>query len=482
MFGACVTLLAAVLLTGQALGSASAAVGPASLGFGETVEGAILTPGEIDAYSFSASAGDKVLVRMSRLSGNLVLQVRLYDPGGTKLCEAYNSLPAEIATCTLPSSGTYSILASDLIGSNTGNYSLYLQRLNNPGGAAPIAFGQTLSESISPTAQMDTYTFSANAGDKVLVRMSRLSGDLVLQVRLYGPGGTKLCEAYNALPAEIAACTLPSSGAYSILATDLLGTRTGDYSLYLQRLNNPGGAIPIAFCQTLTESISPTAQMDTYTFSANAGDKVLVRMSRLSGDLVLQVRLYDPGGTKLCEAYNSLPAEIASCTLPSTGAYSILASDLLGARSGNYSLYLQRLNGPCSTETPTGTATQTPTATATRTWTPTSTPTLTRTSTPTLTRTPSGTSTGTSTPTRTRTLTPTPTRTLTGTPPWTPTGSATPTKTSTATSTPTATLTASGPTATDAPSVTPTGTSTQDPALRIYLPLVLRSSPASEDR
>ena len=69
------------------------------------------------------------------------------------------------------------------------------------------------------------------------------------------------------------------------------------------------------------------AEMDTYTFTASAGDKVLVRMSKSSGDLWPEIRVYSPDGTKLCEAYSSATAEIASCTLTSTGTYTILAYD-----------------------------------------------------------------------------------------------------------------------------------------------------------
>ncbi|MEW5870510.1 MAG: PPC domain-containing protein [Chloroflexota bacterium] len=327
----------------------SPAVCPASIGFGETIQCSILSAGEIDIYTFTANAGDKVLVRMSKPSGGaLVLGTRIYSSGGTKLCEAYNSVPAEIASCTLPSAGTYSIQAMDMLGTHTGNYYLYLQRLNNPGSTVPIAFGQTLMGSMISPAQMDTYTFTANAGDKVLVRMSKfLEEDIVLETRVYSPDGTKLCQAYNAVPAEIASCTLPSAGTYTILATDLLGNRLGDYSLYLQRLNNPGSPAPIAFGQALVGAMISPAQMDTYTFTANAGDKVLVRMNKPSGgSLVLETRVYGPDGVKLCEAYNAVPAEIASCTLPSAGTYTILATDLLGNRLGDYYLYLQRLNNP----------------------------------------------------------------------------------------------------------------------------------------
>ncbi|HSQ17707.1 MAG TPA: PPC domain-containing protein, partial [Anaerolineales bacterium] len=107
-----------------------------------------------------------------------------------------------------------------------------------------ISFGETIQCSISSAGEIDTYTFDAVAGDKVLVRMSKSSGNIWSEINVYSPGGTGLCEDYIPATAEIISCNLPSTGTYSILAFDHLGDYTGDYYLYLQRLNNPGSPVP----------------------------------------------------------------------------------------------------------------------------------------------------------------------------------------------------------------------------------------------
>lgn len=56
-------------------------VGPVhALDFGETVVGSISSRGETDSYTFSANAGDTVLIRMSKSSGGIRPEVRLYGP------------------------------------------------------------------------------------------------------------------------------------------------------------------------------------------------------------------------------------------------------------------------------------------------------------------------------------------------------------------------------------------------------------------
>lgn len=319
---------------------------PAAIGFGETIACALLSPFEIDTYTFTAAAGDNVLVRLSVGQDSFVPAVSVYSPANVMLCTDQNSYPAEISSCVLPTSGDYTILVRDFLGGETGSYHLYLQRLNNPGGPLSIAFGSTLSGSIGLPAEMDTYTFTAAAGDKVLLRLSSDTSSITPDLRLFSPAGTLLCHDYNSYPAEISSCDLPAAGAYSILLGDFLGTTTGEYHLYLQRLNNPLGSLSIVSCQSSFSSIDLPAEMDTYSFPAAAGDQVLVRLSADMSSIVPDLRVFSPSGALLCRDYNSYPAEIASCDLPTTGIYSILVGDLLGYRTGAYRLFLQSLHNP----------------------------------------------------------------------------------------------------------------------------------------
>ena len=61
----------------------------------------------------------------------------------------YGATYAEISSCSLTTTGTYTIQVSEYGGNSTGDYSLSLQRLNNPGNAIAMSFGQTGSGSIT---------------------------------------------------------------------------------------------------------------------------------------------------------------------------------------------------------------------------------------------------------------------------------------------------------------------------------------------
>ncbi len=267
---------------------------------------------------------------------------------------------------------------------------------------------------------------------------------------MYGHDGAKLKEEnpWSSSTAEIS-YKLLSSGTYTILAYDGNSvTLTGNYNVHLQRTNNPGSATSINFGQTLSGSIEVAAEMDSYTFSANANDNIILRVSRTSGDMWAGVRLYGPDGAKLKEEnpWSSSTAEI-SYKLLSSGTYTILAYDGNSVtRTGGYNVYLGGVviatPTPSSSSTPTPTITPTPTPTPTPTTptpTPSPTPTVTTpaptTPTPT-TLVPTTPTPTTPTPTITRTLTPTSTPTLTTTTPAKTTLPATRTPSPTATSLP----------------------------------------------
>lgn len=66
--------------------------------------------------------------------------------------------------------------------------------------------------------------------------MSRASGDLWPEIRLYHPDGHLLRAESSSVHAEIA-LPLPTAGTYTVLVSDgYNGTLTGDYNLYLQAL------------------------------------------------------------------------------------------------------------------------------------------------------------------------------------------------------------------------------------------------------
>jgi hypothetical protein len=323
------------------------AVCPPSIGFGETIQCSISALEEVDIYSFTANAGDRIYVRMTTSSGSVKPYVQIFKPDGNSLCGAVNvTNNSTVSTsCTLTVDGTYTVRSSDYNKAGTGDYYLYIQRTNNPSGPVSITFGDTLAGSILSPAQNDTYAFSGNANDVVFVRMSASS--FFAHVEVYKSDGTTLCESDgNSKKAEVN-CTLPVTGTYAILVGANDGINAGDYHLYIQRLNNPFNSPSISYGQTVASAITAPAEMDTFYFSGDAGDLLVAKMGATSA-VYTYLNVFNPDGTKLCGAYNALDGNHVEldCTLTSTGIHTILAGDHDAVDSGEYDVYIQRLKNP----------------------------------------------------------------------------------------------------------------------------------------
>jgi hypothetical protein len=318
------------------------------IAYGQTVTGTIGTAGQVVTYTFTADAGDVVLVGMS--DGNYYFdpEVRLYGPGGSLINSSWSTGEHTEFTQALSLPGSYTILAGDYGGTDTAGYGLFLQRLNNPGSATALPFGQTATGTISKLAEMHTYTFTADAGDVILVGMSDGNYYFDPEVRLYGPDGSLLSANWSSGEHAELTQALSLPGSYTILAGDYGGTDTAGYGLFLQRLNNPGSVTALPFGQTATGTISKLAEMHTYTFTADGGDIVLVGMSDGNYYFDPEVRLYGPDGSLLSTNWSSGGRAEFTQTLSLPGSYTILAGDNGGTDFAGYGLFLQRLNNPGS--------------------------------------------------------------------------------------------------------------------------------------
>jgi len=200
--------------------------------FGETISGSIDPSDEVHIYTFSADVNDTIYIRLTETIVDLELEIRLYSPDGT-LLESRWTYDRLVVLHTLPDTGVYSVLVCDHLIDDTGSYGILVQRLNNPGNATPINFGDTISGSIDAAAEIDTYTLSATTDDTILISMNSSWGSLDPEVRLFTPDGIELAEAHNYGNTVAITHVLPDDGQYTVLACDHSGTSTGGYTLSL---------------------------------------------------------------------------------------------------------------------------------------------------------------------------------------------------------------------------------------------------------
>src|SRR5438552_18023007 len=110
------------------------------------------------------------------------------------------------------------------------------------------------------------------------------------------------------------------NGAFPILmaaALSMLLPSTANAQAVLSNGGNSDGAISVA------------GENDTWTFAANTGDSIVLRIGQLSdatGNFEPQIRLLSPANAQLGSSVGDLAAEIA-VTAPSSGTYTVVVSD-----------------------------------------------------------------------------------------------------------------------------------------------------------
>ncbi len=58
-----------------------------AIAFGQTLGGSVSIAGELDSYTFDASAGDKVFLAAGRSSGSVYPKIKLFGPDGSLVSE-----------------------------------------------------------------------------------------------------------------------------------------------------------------------------------------------------------------------------------------------------------------------------------------------------------------------------------------------------------------------------------------------------------
>jgi hypothetical protein len=241
---------------------------------------------------------------------------------------------------------TFTLLCACLI--SLSGQSVAAGRINATTALAELAFGTVVQDAIGVLGEEDEFTFVADAGDIVLVRMSRVSGSVRPYVRILTADGTIVCSKHGyGTTAEIYTCHLPDTGTYTLRAADYSGSYTGNYALYLQRLNAPGNVIPRSYGTTESDSVTTSAMLKSYTFAGATGEAIVVHVATTSGGLDPKVRIYDPTGALQCHSTDVYtPVLIDNCTLSMDGRHTILVGDDYGTDVGVYNLHLERLVTP----------------------------------------------------------------------------------------------------------------------------------------
>ncbi|MGI8806942.1 MAG: hypothetical protein ACR2KK_03700, partial [Acidimicrobiales bacterium] len=321
--------------------------------------GNIETPGAVDTYTFTGTAGQKVFVNYVS-AGNCGLNWRLIGPANATVFGS-RGICSDPGQFTLATAGTYTLTVDTAATSSaTGTYSFGITDV-------PVAqsFGYTVGNTVSngvPAAgagnietpgAVDTYTFTGTAGQKVFVDYITPSA-CGLNWRLTGPANATVF-ASRGICSDPGQFTLATAGTYTITVdTSTTSSATGTYSFRITNVPGPqsftyavGNTVSNGVPAAGAGNIETPGAVDIYTFTAPAGQKVFVDYLTASS-CYLNWRLMGPANAPVF-ASRGICSDPGQLTLATAGTY-ILTVDTptTSADTATYSFRITNVPGPQS--------------------------------------------------------------------------------------------------------------------------------------
>jgi RHS repeat-associated protein len=265
---------------------------------GQTKSGAINHYGDLDVYTFSAAAGNtfQLAVGADVTSSNYRPEMTVYGPTGAQVATASNAYPDTAANITynVPTGGdgTYTVVVqSENIGT-LGTYDLDLviapatQAIDSDGDGGVITSGQVKAGTINHYGDLDTFTFTAPAGNtfKLGLAPTDSSSNYRPSLTVYDSNGTQVAAASSAYATAVnTSYSVPTGdgGTFTaVVQSDNVSTLgTYDFEM-IQGLTagviTPG---PLTSNVPLLGRINTSGGQDSWTFFGQAGNNVTVLLN-----------------------------------------------------------------------------------------------------------------------------------------------------------------------------------------------------------
>lgn len=196
--------------------------------------------GDLDLWSFSANAGDTIVLRMGAAGVNP--HIRLFGPNGKLVASAFHGgaggRDADLLPTIATNSGIFTVVVNSYFASAASSpYILTLARspgafVVSPGDQGGLLAGGVSQEGVIDVGDVDLWRFAACRDEVITLRCEEVTGGSALspRIRLFARNGTLLATAANATVAVIN-FTATNSGLYTVLVDGGNLNQTGTYRL-----------------------------------------------------------------------------------------------------------------------------------------------------------------------------------------------------------------------------------------------------------
>jgi Bacterial pre-peptidase C-terminal domain len=341
------------------------------LSFGSTMTGRIDNANPSAVFYFDGLRGEVIAINLQVTGGDLDPVLTVVNNQGEEImslddgsCSRVPTIPA----LRIPRSDRYYVTVGRFgyaLGTTAGGFELDIQRVGvSSASGSMLRFGDQVINSISDMNPQLYYSFRAQRGDIVNIRMRRVSGDLDPYLQVVNSETFVIADNDDMLGATIPfdagieGLVIEKDGLYVIIASrygQAAGRSEGNFVLIIEEAANSGmgNSVQTALTLQVGESIDGKLTEDQfanyYRFEARANDLITVRMSRATGNLDSFLVLSNAGVQELIfddDGGGGQNAEIRQYIMPADGIYYIIATRLdreAGITVGSYRLELQNL-------------------------------------------------------------------------------------------------------------------------------------------
>jgi hypothetical protein len=244
------------------------------IGCGQTATGNLNSAGQINTYAFNANDGESVTLLM--LSQTFSSTADVYDPSGARISGATNNFTGPLM---LAMTGTYTVRVHAANGTSTGAYGLSLTFLTGRCGPT-LVWGPSTAGAVAFLAEVDSYTFSGNAGEAVSLNIS--STNMTTAAFVSSPSGVILANWANGT----SSINLTQTGTYTVGIYSYYMGGAGSYSasLVFTRLTPASFRLAIGTTNgaTLLTLWGQVGRTTTLQYSSDLGGAAWSRLTNFS--------------------------------------------------------------------------------------------------------------------------------------------------------------------------------------------------------
>jgi hypothetical protein len=218
--------------------------------------------------------------------------------------------------------------------------------------------GANHSGTIATSGQIDTWTFSANAGDNLTLTIGEVEPTASFNpwIRVFAPDASPVANAFGTLAAQMNNVAAPQTGTFTVLVSSHTSSPSGTGGYVLRMANLPGsftvspGDQGGALVNGVNQAGEITlADIDAWTFTAAAGDNITLSIGEVEPTASFNpwMRLMGPAGTLLESSFGTLAAQINNVTAAQGGTYTVLVASHPSspAGTGSYVLTMAKVPG-----------------------------------------------------------------------------------------------------------------------------------------